>query len=149
MELFQDIQAWHWLVLGLVLLGAEALGASGFLLGAGAAAIVQAIIGVVFPEISGQLQFISFAIFAIAFTVIYWRFFKNFNEETDHENINDRATQLIGRKVTLTKALPTGEGKIQIGDTLWKVHTNSVLLKGDLVEVTAANDMTLEIQKVG
>ena len=44
MEAELTIQAWHWLVLGLVLLTAEALGAGGFVIGLAIAAFVQSLL---------------------------------------------------------------------------------------------------------
>ena len=146
-EMLEQLEAWHWLVLGMLLLGAEALGASGFMIGAGIAAIILAVISWFVPELGWQIQIVLFALGAIVFTVGYWRYFKDFNEQTDHQQINDRAAQMIGRKLELEDDLPTGDGKIQIGDTLWKIKSESPLKQGDLIEVIGSEDMLLIIKK--
>ena len=44
MDILFELTAYHWLALGLILFGAEALGAAGFLLGAGAAALATGLV---------------------------------------------------------------------------------------------------------
>ena len=148
MEFIQEIQVWHWLILGLVLLGAEALGAGGFFIGAAVAALVQASMVALFPEMSWQIQITTFAIMAVGFTVLYWKFFKSYNEKTDNEQINDRAIQMIGRRVTLIEDVSTGQGKVQFGDTLWKIKSQGPLVSGDIIEVYDNEGMELMVKKV-
>ena len=57
-ELLNNLEPWHWLSLGLLLLGAEALGPSGFLLGTAIAAFLLAIINALFSDSSWQTQLI-------------------------------------------------------------------------------------------
>ena len=56
MEYLHQLQAWHWLCFGLVLLALEVVGIGGFLIGAGVAALLQAITLLIFPEMSWQIQ---------------------------------------------------------------------------------------------
>ena len=148
MEFLQQLQAWHWLTLGLILLGAEALGAGGFVLGAAIAALVQAAVMALIPGLSWQVHLTVFAFNSVMFSVLYWKVFRNYNEKSDHPQINDRAAQLIGKKITLQQDLPSGQGKLQLGDTFWKVESESALKTGELIEVVRAEKMTLIVKPV-
>ena len=65
MELFIEINAYHWFALGLVLFAAEALGAAGFLLGAAAAAIVIGVLSLFAPDLDIAAQFSLYALVAL------------------------------------------------------------------------------------
>jgi len=144
-ELLNNLEPWHWLSLGLLLLGAEALGASGFLLGTAIAAFLLAIINALFSDITWQTQAILFAIAALSFSIAYWKYFKEFNNRSDHGPLNQRAASLIGRELVVEHDLSGGYGRIQIGDTFWKVKFDGEIDKGTRVKVVNADSMTLEI----
>lgn len=147
-EWLSNLEPWHWLSLGLLLLGAEALGAAGFLLGTAIAAFLVAILNALIPAISWQSQCVVFAISAVAFSFAYWRYFKDFNRQTDHEALNQRAATLIGRELVLEQAITGGQGRIQIGDTFWKAHATQDFEIGDRVKVTAADTMSITVMPV-
>jgi len=144
----ETIQPWHWLVLGFLLLIGETLGVGGFLVGIAIACFVQSGVVILYPEWSWDFQLAVFAINSIVFTVIYWKFFKKFNNKTDHEGINNRALQLVGRQLILEKDFPDGEGKLQIGDTFWRFRCDQPLLSGQKVKVAGANGMVLTIVRL-
>ena len=146
-DIIFPLTPYHWLVLGLLLLIAEALGAAGFLLGAAVAAFAvgEALLVV---DFHWQWQLGGFAILAVVCTALYWRRFRGFNRKrTDHELLNKRAAQLIGRRITLDAPLRNGMGKLRIGDTLWSVRTDASDLEPEaVVEVVGAEGMTLLVE---
>ena len=95
-EFFEAMQFWHWIILAIVLIAGEALGASGFLLGAVMAALEVALISYIWPDLSWQKQISLFAVLALLCSVWFWYRFKSFNQTTDQPELNDRAAQLIG-----------------------------------------------------
>ena len=147
-ELLNNLEPWHWLSVGLLLLGAEALGASGFLLGTAIAAFLLAIVNALFGDLSWQFQFGLFAISAVSFSVAYWKYFKEFNNKTDHTELNQRAASMIGREVVVEHDLMGGQGRIQIGDTFWKVTFSEAISKGTRVKVVDADNMSLSIEAI-
>ena len=142
------IQPWHWLVLAVLLLIFEVLGAGGFVIGLAIAAFVLSIIAVSFENLSWDFQLLLFALSGIAFTVIYWRFFRKFNNRTDQPDINNRAAQYIGRSFQTTKPLIQGEGKEQVGDSLWRVRCAENIDEGTSVKVVGSEGMVLIIEKI-
>ena len=142
------LHAWHWLVLGLVLIGLESLGAGGFLLGAALSGIITALITSSVPSLDWTTQIIFFSGMALSFTAAYCLFFKKFNQKSEQMHLNDRAAQLRGRVITLAYDLPHGVGQVNIGDTLWKARCNVAVKAGDVVIIIGNESMTLLIRPV-
>ncbi len=139
---------WYWLVLCLMLIGIESLGAGGFLLGGAFAGFIMALVSWLKEGISWEMQVVVFCLLAIIFTLAYCLIFKRFNQKSDSPIINDRAAQLRGRTIIITEDLPLGSGKTQIGDTLWKVKSDQPLEKGDAVIISGCEGTLLLIKKI-
>ena len=146
MYLFNYLESWHWLTLSFLLLAIETLGAGGFLLGsAGASVLIAAVIWLI-PALGWTEQLSLFAIFSIIFTVGYWKLFRKENNKSDYPELNNRASQLIGRVFELDQdLLPGHQKRIQLGDTLWRVQSNKPLWKNSVVEGVGSEDMLLII----
>lgn len=147
MEWLTEINAYHWLALGLILFAAEALGAAGFLLGTAAAALVVGLLVLAIPGLSLAGQLTLFALVAIAASALYLKVFRDEQAATPDE-LNHRAENLIGTEFKLTAALPNGDGRVQIGDTFWRVRSNATLAEGARVRVVAADAMLLQVEGV-
>jgi inner membrane protein len=148
MEFLQHLQAWHWLCFGILILLGELLGAGGFLLGIGASALVVSLLQFIFPGIAWYWQLVIFSVMSILLTLIYWKRFKQFNEKTEQPLLNSRIQNLIGRQVTLIKAIEHGQGKVQIEDALWSVSFTQNLPIGTIVKITGAEGMVLLVEPV-
>ena len=144
--LFEQMEAWHWLAFGLIILASEAMGIGGFLIGMGIAALLQGAISSLMPDMIWQTQLIIFAVDALVLSVLYWKFFRKFNETTDHPDINDRAASMIGRIITLDEDLED-QGRVQIGDTFWNIKTDTALKSGTKAIVTDTDGMDLIVKK--
>jgi len=146
--LFDAITTWHWLTLAVVLLILEVLGTSGFLLGIAVAALTMA--GVVALDFTPawQHQLLLFSLLAVIFTLLYWKVFRRFNDQSSEPLLNDRAAQLIGRRFVLDDTLVGGQGRVRIGDTLWKAEADQELAAGTSVEVWASEGMTLKVRAI-
>ena len=59
--------------------------------------------------------------------------------------LNKRAKRLIGHQFKLENDIDLGEGKVQIGDTMWHVQCEGSLPEGTLVEVVGTERMQLVI----
>jgi|TARA_B110000503_G_scaffold25087_1_gene39594 membrane protein implicated in regulation of membrane protease activity len=148
-EFFEAMQFWHWIILAIVLIAGEALGAAGFLLGLVMASLELALITYIWPDLSWQQQISLFAVLALLCSVWFWYRFKNFNKQTNQPELNNRAAQLVGREFALTQEMRGGQGKMQVGDTLWRVESPTNLPVGTQVKVTGNRDMVLLIIKAG
>ena len=145
MELFSQLTPYHWIALGLLLLVAEMLGASGFLLGAAVAALAMGAVTWIAPELSVVWQLTIYAFGAVAATLVYFQLFRDAQQEPARPLLNKRARRLIGHQFKLEDDLELNTGKVQIGDTMWSVESNEPLSKGTLVEVVDVDRMILMI----
>lgn len=147
-EQLESLSYWHWIILALILLGGEALGAAGFMIGISLSAICIAGLMAIGIVNDWQIQFLLFALLSVVASVVFWTFFRNQAANDDAGMINDRAAQLIGRKLTLQQDIDHGQGKLQIGDTFWKVSAEQDLKSGALIEVYGTEGMVLHIREV-
>jgi len=146
-DVLNNLGYWHWFILGLMLLILEAFGAAGFVLGAAIGSLLTGIIVWILGDPSWEAQIIIGAILATACSIVYWRFFKADLQASDRPDLNQKTAQFIGRKLTLPKDIDF-EGRIQIGDTFWKVKSENSLKEGDIVEVVSVDETTLRIEKI-
>ena len=120
-EFLQDLEFWHWLVLGVALAIIEVFAPGAFLLWLGiSAAIVGGVLWVV-PGMSWELQLLFFAILSVASVVVARRYLTAHPLETDLPNLNQRGQQYVGRIFTLIEPVVNGRGKIQVDDSTWKI----------------------------
>ena len=148
MEYFTDINAYHWFVLGLLLLCAEALGAAGFLLGAAVAALSTGVVAWVAPNLGFGAQVGIFALGTGIATTLYLHVFRDAQARDAAPSLNQRAASLVGHCFTLEAPVEFGEGRVQIGDTFWRVTSENPLPAGSRVKVVDANQMTLTLRPV-
>jgi len=147
-EQLESLTYWHWIILALLLLGGEALGAAGFMIGISISAMGVALLMALGIIVDWQIQFLLFALLSVVASIVFWKFFSVRSENDDAGMINNRAAQLVGRTLTLEHNVENGQGKLQIGDTFWKVAAQQDLKAGTLVEIHGAEGMVLLIKKV-
>ncbi|WP_305815161.1 NfeD family protein [Photobacterium leiognathi] len=144
--LLEQMNFWHWLAIGLVLLLLELLGTAGYLLWLGISAVLVSILVLMLP-ISWPLQWISFAVFALFTTWLWWRYqHKKDKSDASVTKLNQRGAQMIGQCSVVTEAIVAGAGRLQFGDTTWSVVTDVDLEVGQKVEVVAVEGITLVIK---
>ncbi|MEM8768269.1 MAG: NfeD family protein [Pseudomonadota bacterium] len=147
MEWLTEISGYHWLALGILLFAAEALGAGGFLLGTAAAALVVGLLSLLLPGLGIAAELTLFAVTAVVASYLYLKVFRS-EQEAVPDELNQRAEAMVGTEFNLTEALPKGAGRVQIGDTFWRVQTDVALAGGTRVRVVAADAMSLTVAAV-
>ena len=137
--------AWGWLVLGLVLIAIEALAPGIFMVWFGVAAILTALIDWAFG-LSWQANAIVFALLSIASAFAGWSLSRRKDEEPgDTPMLNRRADSLIGRVFQLDQAIVAHEGRIRVGDSVWRV-SGPDLAVGTSVRVTGTAGTVLVVE---
>lgn len=131
---------WHWLILALILIIAETLGAAGLLIALGMAAAITGIITWALA-ITWESQLIFFSIFCIFFAVAWWLFLKK-RTELEPTLINRPFESMLGRTTTLVEAIKNGRGKIRMNDAYWCV-TGPELPVGSTIKIVSIKDSTL------
>lgn len=146
MELLYPITAWHWLAIGLVLIGIEAALGTFDLLWVAVAAGATALVTAAMPGIAGdwRIQFAFFFAASVVLIILGRTLFAGLRRITDeHPTLNKRMTSLIGRRGMAASDFQAGIGRVKIGDTEWSAESvdggNYVEGSPVMVEETAGN----------
>ncbi|MDZ7279173.1 NfeD family protein [Pantoea eucrina] len=134
-----------WLTLGGLLLAAEMLGTSGYLLWSGVAAVLVGLIEWACP-LSWAAQGALFAVLTLLSVFFWFRWLRQREANQQPNTLNQRGAQLIGLRLTLDNALVSGVGHVRIGDSSWRVQAHDDLPAGTPVIVTGVTGITLLIQ---
>lgn len=146
-ELLDSINHWHWLAFGLALLALELLGTAGYFLWLGLSALIVGAL-LTFIPMSWQLQWVSFAVFSLVTTWLWWRKqFKKDKSSDANRDLNQKHKQLIGQSIRLEQDFPAGKGRIKLGDSTWTAKSEVDLEVNTLVEVTHVDGIILTISK--
>jgi inner membrane protein len=120
--LLSQITWWHWLVLALILFGAEMATGTFDLLMASIAAGFTALLAAAAPGLFGgwQVQVILFTAGATALILVSRLVFPGMRKMTpEHPTLNKRMASLVGQRGEVTRELGGGQGQVKIGDTVW------------------------------
>jgi membrane protein implicated in regulation of membrane protease activity len=121
MDLIFNLSSWHWLILGVILIGLESLAPIAYLMWFGCAAVLQGIITYVFT-MDSMTQIVLYTVLCILVTVLGRRFVPINIKESDQKNMNRRQDSMIGKKITLTNAIVDGHTQVKIGDSVWNAQ---------------------------
>jgi membrane protein implicated in regulation of membrane protease activity len=141
---FATLGVWDWLIAGGVLLVMEVLAPGVFMLWLGLAALLVGGVSLV-VDWPWQVQFIAFAVFAIAAIPIWRQLAKQVGMRTDEPFLNRRAEAFVGRVFTLGKPIVDGSGTIGIDDTVWRI-TGPDTPAGSKVKVTRVDGPALHVE---
>ncbi|ACS84838.1 NfeD family protein [Musicola paradisiaca] len=144
-ELLQGNSHWFWLSLGGLLLAAEMLGASGYLLWSGLSAMLTGVLTWLLP-LDWAWQSVSFALLTIITALLWWHWLRQRSRKEPISTLNQRGRQLLGRHATLTEPLVNGIGRIDIGDSSWRVQAERDLPAGTVVEIVDVEGITLKVK---
>ncbi|SFU06523.1 hypothetical protein SAMN05518861_111106 [Mesorhizobium sp. YR577] len=136
------------MVLGFALLALEIVVPGVFLLWIGIAALIVGAISLLIWDAGiwvWQAQVIVFLLLSLVSAYLGNRIMSGRNSQSDQPLLNRRSEQMIGRTATLTEPITEGRGRIQLGDTMWRV-SGPDLPVGARVRVTAVEDSELVVE---
>ncbi|BEM76353.1 membrane protein [Serratia marcescens] len=150
LELIAANPLWFWLSLGGVLLAAEMLGAGGYLLWSGVAALLVGALIWLLPTLAWEWQGAIFAVLTVVVAYLWWYWLRRRPAAASGGSpvLNQRNRQLIGTRATLTEPMHNGMGRINIGDSSWRAQAAEDLPAGTEVEVVAVEGVTLVIRAI-
>ena len=136
-----------WLSLGGLLLAAEMLGGSGYLLWSGVAGVVTGALTWLLP-LSWEWQGTLFAVLTLLAAWLWAKWLRKRvkTQRPADAQLNQRGQQLVGRRLTLDAPLVNGRGHVRVGDSSWPVIADEDLAAGSKVEVIAVEGITLRIR---
>lgn len=136
---------WFWISLGGLLLAAEMLGASGYMLWSGVAAVLVGLVVWAVP-LGWDWQGAMFALLTVCAALCWWYWLRTHNKTHPASLLNRRGEQLVGVKTTLSEPLVNGVGRVRIGDSTWRARCDTDLPIGTQVEVIAVEGITLRVR---
>lgn len=134
-----------WLSLGGLLLAAEMLGGSGYLLWSGVAAVVTGLLVWLFP-FGWEWQGIGFAVLTVIAALLWTRWLARKPQPRADAALNQRGQQLIGQRFILDAPLVNGRGHMRVGDGTWPIVASEELPAGTRVKVIAVEGITLRVR---
>lgn len=144
-----ELGPWNWMVLGLVLLVLELVVPGVFLLWIGIAALLTGTLSLQLWDAAfwtWHAQALTFLALAVASVVVGRMVMAGREVESDQPLLNRRADQLVGRVATLSEPIRNGYGRVQIGDTVWRVQGPDAPA-GTQIRVVRGNDTELVVEK--
>lgn len=139
-----DVTYWHWLMLALVLIIAESLGAAGFLIALSLSAAATAFCAWLGDcMVTTQLLFFSF--YSVLFAFIWWQLISR-KAEQNPNLINQPLEQFIGQTAFLISPISNGVGKVRLNDSVWLV-TGAELPAGQTVIIIGTKNGLLLVER--
>ncbi len=147
MTFFDAMEFWHWLVLGLLLIVAEAFVFGAVLLWFGIAALVVGVLTFLIPTLIWMPSILVWAGLSLLL-VFGWQPYRKKNPAKDNApTINRRGEQIVGRHFTLGRDIVNGAGELHVDDTRWKLVSHHDLPAGSKVKVIAVEGTSLRVEE--
>lgn len=147
MEWLQQLDYWHWLTIGLLLLIIEILSSTEYLLWLGLSALITAAVTYLF-SIGWQVQCLTFGSFSFFTSWICWRIQLKRDTNSDKNRLlNQKDKQLLGTIIHLDEAVQPGACRVRIGDTTWPAITAQAFPSGTLVKVVKVDGIQVTIEQ--
>jgi len=135
-----------WIIVAGVLLIAEMLTLTFYLLWIGIGAVVAAAVALIVPD-GIVLQALSGGVAALLLTVFTKRLTRRFRESRGYR---DAIQELVGKQGIVVEAISPGSpGIVKVGNESWSATSLDTLRKDDQVRVISRGTTVLEVQKWG
>ncbi len=112
---------WHWCLFGLLLVLLEMLVPGVFLLWIGIGALVTGGLVGIFGIVDWQVQSLIFVPLSFIALLLGRRFIR-WATPAEDGTLNRRLAIYVGRNAEVTQAIVNGQGRVHLGDTLWRVR---------------------------
>ncbi|MCM8556978.1 NfeD family protein [Sphingomicrobium sediminis] len=134
-----------WLIGGFLLLAMELMAPGVFLAFVGAAAIATGVFTWAF-DLGVTHQIILMIVYTAVAVLIGKRMYAHPAHDESDGMMNDRARQLIGRKVTVKSDFVDGEGRVVLGDSEWNARAAYDAEAGDRMVITKVEGTRLVLE---
>jgi hypothetical protein len=133
-----------WLLVAILLAGAELLVPGAFLIWIAAGAALTGVATLV-TDVPLAFQFVLFALFSAASVLAGRRLYSGREQQGGDPQLNDRVSRLIGETVTVVTAIEDGRGRVQVGDSVWPARGPDAEV-GHRVKITGAAGTCLRVE---
>ena len=133
-----------WLAVGIILIVAEVMTTTFFLLWPAIAAFIVALLCWIFPEFALIGQLLVFAFVSAILLIPGRRAIAPFFKKDNTNALNDRMTRMIGQKASVV-AIDGDNLRVKLGDTEWSAVSNDTLMVGQIVAITQTKGNVLVV----
>ena len=140
---------WHWVVLGLVLMGIEMVTPTFFLMWFGLGALLTGMVVAVLP-LGFAVQVLLFALASALMTAVWLKYFKNPNRTS----AGQAKEGVLGVAGLVTRAIPemgSGEMLFQrpvLGSDRWPAVSDQPIAAGEKAKIVDVQGQTLKVEKL-
>ena len=145
--LFDNLQFWHWLIFGIILIILEIFSPAAFFMWMGVAAGVTGLALLIFPNISWEMQFVLFSVASIVSILLGRAFFERKDINIEDPTVSQIRSELIGNIYRVEKAIQNGTGRIIVGESTWKAVGPDCDVNSQ-VKVVGVKGSVLEVEQV-
>lgn len=147
LQLLESMDGARWLILGVVLLVAEVLTGTTYILWVAAAALIVGVLAFAIPVMGWPVQFLLFFVLSIALLIAGHKYFRPNMMGEEDSDLNDRAKSMVDMRVKAVADFETGRGRVQVGDTQWRASmTTGTAKAGQELRVTSVKGTTLIVE---
>jgi len=149
MDLSTLVEPWHWLVLGLAMIGFEIFMPGVLIMWFGVAGVATGLILIVLPLDIAQ-QALLFGVLSLLCIFPIRRVTKRMypSDSPEAGQLNQFGAGMVGRHASLSEAVVNGSGAIHFGDSRWAVRADTDLPIGATVVIRAVNGSVLHVEPV-
>lgn len=146
--MLQGMTGTKWIIIGVVLLIAELITGTTYILWPAAAALLVGVFTYLLP-IGWEIQFLIFFVVSAGLLVFGHKFVRPRTKGGEPSDLNDRARMMVGERCKVIADFETGQGRVQLGDTQWRAKMENGSAKaGDELRITRVEGTTLICQAV-
>jgi inner membrane protein len=150
MEFFTVPGPWSWLALGLVLLAAEVMTGTTYLLWLAVAAAAMAAVTALVGDLSIPMQLVIYGGLALAATISGRRMFPPDERSSisASNELNRPDSRMLGQQVEAIGDFSGNSGRVRFGDTEWRAEIvgEAGVAAGAKLEVVAVDGATLRVK---
>jgi len=146
--LLEGMNATRWMILGIVLLGAELATGTTYILWVAVAAILMAGITFILP-VAWTVQLVIFFVLSVILLVAGHKYVRPKFKGGEPSDLNDRSRTMVGTRVKAVSDFEVGKGRVQVGDTQWAASLAEGSAKvGDELRIVSVKGATLQVEAV-
>jgi membrane protein implicated in regulation of membrane protease activity len=143
-DLLSQLTAWHWLILGVVLLGFELVTGTTYILWPAVSALAVGVLLFIAPDMGWELQMLLFFLLSIMTLVLGRTHLQRLVKGGEPSDLNDPGQAMVGRQVKAVADFSGTEGRVDVGDTQWSARLEiGTASAGDLLIVKSIEGATL------
>jgi membrane protein implicated in regulation of membrane protease activity len=147
-EILTQLTAWHWLMLGVVLLGIELLTGSTYILWPAVSALAVGVLLFIAPGMGWEMQMLLFFLLSITTLVLGRTHLQKLVKGGEPSDLNDPGQAMVGRQVKAVADFSGIEGRVEVGDTQWSARlVGGTAAAGDLLKVSSIEGATLIVER--